>query len=339
MRIFVLGIFNSRIGGANGECLGAVQLWRRNGLEVTLIPTWTHAETSACEIAAELGCQIVHSHPRRLEEIPGLAGSTVVNFCNENAYACKTVLRKLGCRMIAVPCMCYPASGFRTAIKSGHVQSVVFQSEYQRGKLESRLCSWGYRPEMAHLIRGYIDWPNIEYQPLPHAEDEPFVVGRISRDAQNKWHKQHWAMYDRIPNRKAIVLGYGRAAQNHCGKVPDWATTHFPGAVTPQSVYAQLHAYVTCNGHIDENWPRVGLEAMSCGVPIVAENNFGWREMVEHGVSGMLGGSWQEIGDMAAELARDEPKRLDMAAAGRERLKTICDPEQIWTGWKEVLGA
>jgi len=327
------------MGGASSECLGAVQLWRRNGIEVTHIPTWTPAEDSARKVAQGLGCQIIDSHPRRLHEVPGLAGSTVVNFCNENAYAVKTVLRKLGCRMIAAPCMCYPESGFRTAVKTGHVDAVVFQSEYQRATLEARLKSWDYRPETGRLIRGYFDWPAIEFRPLPHEPGTPFVIGRIARDIQNKWHKRLWAMYERVPNRKAIVLGYGRQAQMQCGKTPDWATTHFPGTVPAETVHRQLHAYVTCNGHIDENWPRVGLEAMSYGVPIVAENDFGWKEMLQHGVSGLLGNSWEEIGDLAAELARDEPRRLALAEAARERLKTICDPDQIWAGWKEVLGA
>lgn len=338
MRVFVLGIWGTRVGGANGECLGAVQLWRRHGLDVTLIPTWTPADNEAKDLATELGCEVIDSHPRKIRDIPGLAGSTVVNFCNENAYAVKTELAKMKCRFIAAPCMCYPGSGFRAAIQTKHIHAVVYQSEYQRSMIERRLGGLGYNHSLSRLIRGYFDWQSIEFRPLRHIPEEPFTIGRIARDSTNKWCKEWWQMYGRVPNRKAIVLGYGVQVARHCGKVPDWATVHRPGAVPAETVYRKLHAYVSCNGGVDENWPRTGLEAMAYGVPVVAENDFGWREMVIHGVTGALGRGWQEIGDMAAKLADNEDVRLGLAEAARAHLRTICDPDQIWDGWKEVLG-
>jgi glycosyltransferase involved in cell wall biosynthesis len=233
--------------------------------------------------------------------------------------------------------MCHPAQGFRAAVKSGHVDAVVFQSEYQRQQISKRLRSWGYRDDMGHLIRGYLDWEAIEFSPVPHAEDQPFVMGRVARDAENKWCPEFWKMYGRVPNRKAVVLGYGRPVQAKCGKPPDWATTYFPNTLAASEVYRQIHAYVTCNDSIDENWPRTGLEAMAHGVPIVAENRYGWTEMLENGVTGLLGDSWEQIGDLAAELAYDEARRLEIARAARERLSVICDAEEIWKGWEKLL--
>ena len=54
---------------------------------------------------------------------------------------------------------------------------------------------------------------------------------------------------------------------------------------------------VRVNGGARENWPRAGLEAMAAGVPIVAQNDWGWREMIEHGVTGFLGGDDCELAD------------------------------------------
>jgi len=305
-----------------------------------MIPTWTPPDMESMKIAKELGCTVIENpHPRRIQDIPGLAGSTVVNFCNERAYAAKTTLDKLGCRMVAVPCMCYPAAGFRAAVATGHVKAVVFQSRYQQEKMSHRLKSFNYQPEMGHLIRGYIDWPSIDFQPVPREPDQPFVIGRISRDSTNKWNPDWWKMYGMVPHRKAVVLGYGAMTKRQCGPVPEWATAYKPGVVTAESVYRQLHAYVTCNGGVDENWPRTGLEAMAYGCPIVAENDFGWQEMVANGESGLLGSSWQEIGELATQLANDEPLRQRLALTARERLNLICNPDEIWDGWKEVLDA
>ena len=337
MRIFVLGIFGDRPGGANGECLGAAQIWRRNGLDITFIPTWSPPTQPYLQLAKDMGCEVVNVHPRKVKHIPGLAGSTVVNFCNSNAYAPKHDLKKLDCRVIAAPCMCYPESGFRTAMQTGHVDKVVFQSHYQQKMMEQRLRSFGYNPEMAHLIRGYFDWEAVPFAPRPRNTDDPFVIGRIARDSTAKWCKDWWQMYGRVPSCKAIVLGYGHHARRHCGAPPEWATIYPPGGATAESVYGQLHAYVTCNGGVDENWPRVGLEAMAHGVPIVAENDFGWAEMLENGKSALLGKTWKEIGDLAAMLSSDEDLRLRLATAARERLREICDPVTIWEGWKSAL--
>ena len=337
MRIFVLGIWDL-YGGASGECLGAVQLWRRNGLDVTLIPTWTRPREESFRIAERLGCEVVLANPRRMNEVEGLPGSTVVSFCNERAYSVKTRLRKFGCRYIVVPCMCFPEHGMRTAMKGGYVDALVFQSEFQRGQVEKRLKSFSYTPDMGNIVRGYLDWENVEYKPLPHAPGEPFVVGRIARDSTNKWHQDTWAMYDRIPNSKPILLGVGHQAKRVIGRIPERAECYSPGEVTNESVYRRLHAYVTFNPPSTfENWPRVGLEAAAYGVPLVTEKQGGWAEQFEDGVSSLQGDTWEAVGDLAASLANDEERRLELARTARTRLADICNADEIWDQWRKVL--
>lgn len=339
MHIFVLGIWD-RFGGASGECLGAVQLWRRNGLDVTLIPTWGVASTEAKQTAHQLGCNVIEiGNPRRIESVPGLAGSTVVAFCNDRALACKTSLRKLKCRLIFAPCMCYPDSALRTAVNGGYVYRMVYQSEYQRKEVEFRLRNHKYDPSTGYLVRGYLDWESIEFQPVPHEPGTPFVIGRIARDSGTKWNVHWWDMYERVPNRKAVLLGFGHQAARLMGPAPEWANAMPPGKVPAAEVYRQLHAFVTCNGQINENWPRTGLEAMAYGVPLVTEKAYGWLEMIEDGVTGLMGETWEEVGDLAAALAEDESRRLEMARAARERLAVICDADAIWEQWREVLDA
>ena len=56
---------------------------------------------------------------------------------------------------------------------------------------------------------------------------------------------------------------------------------------------------------------------MCCGA-----NDWGWREMIEHGVTGFLGSDDCELAHYAAMLAHDEPLRLHIIHAARERLVT-----------------
>jgi glycosyltransferase involved in cell wall biosynthesis len=336
-RIHVLGSPGSRVGGASGECIGAIQIWRKNGLDVAIHPTWQEPQSNEKEIAKELGCEIKFLHPRSIGTCEDLRGAIVVSFCNDRVAIVAQQLKKQGCRVIFAPCMCYPENGISTLLRAGVLESVVFQSKYQMGQMERRLATVGYNPNMGHLIRGYYDWPSVEFKPRVRETGEPFVAGRIARAAANKWSKDWWKMYERIPNRKAILLGYSTVTRKQIGKPPEWAEVVAPGGRAAESVYEQLHAFVTCNGGAEENWPRTGLEAMACGVPIVAENKFGWAEMIEHEQTGLLGGTWEEIGDQAARLESDEELRISLAKNARERLSEICNQDEIWEGWRKVF--
>lgn len=88
-----------------------------------------------------------------------------------------------------------------------------------------------------------------------------------------------------------------------------------------------------------ENWPRVGLEAMAVGVPIVAEHRGGWPEMVTHLKTGMLGHSHGEIARHVIRLAHGEALRLRIASQAREALSaSVATPERLWAGWAKVFG-
>lgn len=105
-------------------------------------------------------------------------------------------------------------------------------------------------------------------------------------------------------------------------------------AISASDYFRQLHCTLPVNGGARENWPRVGLEAMAAGVPVVAQNEWGWREMIDHGVTGFLGGCDEELAHYAAMLAYDEDLRMRIVHAARERLVgELASPEIIWSGW------
>ncbi len=92
------------------------------------------------------------------------------------------------------------------------------------------------------------------------------------------------------------------------------------------------------NGGARENWPRVGLEAMAAGVAVVAQNEWGWREMIDHGKTGFLGSCDEELAHYTAMLAYDEKLRMRMVHAARDRLVTeLANPDVLWAGWKHLF--
>lgn len=338
MKVFVLGCPTpGRVGGANGEMLGAVSLWLKHGLEVGVIPTWNGPGKQITDMLESMGCSVHLPGPRLLHTVEGFAGSTVVTFCNDNAFLAKRQVAKLGCRFIVAPLMCFLRQPVAGALREHLINDIVFQSEYQKSALLPQIQQYGL--DKFHLVRGYIDWEKIRFAPRSHAKGEPFVIGRASRARASKWSRHWWKMYEEVPDRQAILLGVSSETVKQIGRAPPWAKTSPPGAIPIEAFWPQLHAHVTFNDMNVENWPRTGLECMAYGVPTCAENRGGWVEMLEHGVTGMLGNSPQAIGRHAATLAKDEDLRMSIVTEARRRLETdISNPNLIWEQWREVFG-
>ena len=95
---------------------------------------------------------------------------------------------------------------------------------------------------------------------------------------------------------------------------------------------------VQINGGAAENWPRSGLEAMASGVPIVAQNRWGWKEMIRHGRTGYLADNDDELAYYTARLAYDEDHRLQLIHQARQVLRDeLAATERIWAGWQRLF--
>lgn len=339
MHVFLMG-YPGDLGGACTEAWHTVRLWSRYGVDVHLIPTWgTEPKWRARVDAAN--CVTHDATPEMLADLPGLPGSIVVSFCNGAFLTSAVRLRELGCRLVWANCMTWLFNAERELYRAhGPFDAYVFQSRFQRSLLEPELTTLGYRPETGHLIRGAFDVDEWEYRPRPHAPGEPFVVGRAARPDADKWSSNTWPIYNRIQvrNKRALMLGMDERTHRKLGSAPAWADCLRPMALPAQDYFRQLHCTLPINGGARENWPRVGLEAMAAGVPIVAQSQWGWREMIEHGVTGFLGSCDEELAHYAAVLAYDEELRLRIAKAARERLVgELANFDVLWAGWRRLF--
>lgn len=111
---------------------------------------------------------------------------------------------------------------------------------------------------------------------------------------------------------------------------PPWASILRPMTIPTPQFLATLHCLLPVHGGTPENWPRAGLEAFAAGVPVVAQNDWGWREMIEHGVTGFLGDCDEELAHHAATFAYDEDLRHKMVQAARAKLvNEFANPEVL----------
>lgn len=341
MKLFLIG-YPGDLGGACTEAWHTVKLWRLFGVDVHLIPTW-QCERNWHERVDQLGCVTHTTTPDRLHEVDELPGSVVVSFCNAAFLEIAPRLREMQCPLVWSNCMTWLFDAERKFYReSSPFDAHMFQSEFQRRSLEEELVEFGYTPDRGHLIRGAFDLDDWPFQPRAHASSEVFVVGRAARPDKDKWSSNTWSIYERIQfrNKRALMLGMNDRTHQKLGTPPEWADCLRPMAIDAKQFYANLHCLLPVNGGARENWPRAGLEAMAAGVPIVAQNEWGWREMIEHGETGFLGNCDEELAHYAAMLAYDEGLRLAIANNARRRLEDeLAEPHHIWDGWKRLFGS
>lgn len=337
-RVFVIG-YPGDIGGAGTECWHTVKLWRRHGLDVTLVPTWKATDTWRERLDA-IGCRTIETHPYGLDDVPGLAGGVAVSFCNAEFLRCAGRLQRLGCRVVWLNCMTWLSAGERAHYRHHRpFDAYVFQSRHQRRQLFPELLDRGVRLGQCHLIHGAFCWDEFPFSPRPHPPGSPLVIGRLSRADPDKYAANTWDVYRGIkPPIRARLLGWDGRIEAKLGPPPDWAECLPPGGEKSAEFLGSLHCMIQINGGAEENWPRSGLEAMARGVPIIAENRWGWREMIRHGQTGYLAEGPETVVRHAERLAQDEPLRLAIALRARCVLENkLAEPGMIWARWRRVF--
>jgi hypothetical protein len=338
--VFVIG-YPGELGGANTECWHTLRLWRSSGLDVCCIPTWQPDRRWQIRLE-RLGCRTCAAAPTELHRVPGLAGSTVVAFCNSQFLKAAQRLRDLGCRTVWVGCMTWLFPEERKLYRRfGPMDAYVFQSRFQQQELQPQLAKFGVDRKQCFLIRGAFHHEEFPFRPLAHRRGVPLVVGRISRAAADKYSAATWAIYRRIPHPiRARLMAWDETIARKLGPPPPWAECLAAMAETPQEFFSHLHCMLQINGHAEENWPRSGLEAMASGVPIIAENRSGWKEMIRHGQTGLLADSPDEMACHAARLACDDEFRIHIARGARQLLEhELADPATLWSGWLRMFDA
>jgi glycosyltransferase involved in cell wall biosynthesis len=76
---------------------------------------------------------------------------------------------------------------------------------------------------------------------------------------------------------------------------------------------------------------------MAAGVPIIADNRGGWRELIQHGETGLLCDSSAEAAAAIVELANEEGFRMKLIDNARKSMATLADPQAIGASWVRIF--
>lgn len=201
--------------------------------------------------------------------------------------------------------------------------------------IKEYLMSYGVKEEKIHMIPSGVD---IEaFSPNPSSmlrerlgiADEKIILSIARLHPLKGLHhliRAYGYVAKNFPGTRLVILGKGPqekelkelAKELNVEKNVSFLTEHVPHEKISEFYNsADIFAFPS----IVEPFGMVNLEAMACGIPTVASNTGGMRDMVLQGKTGFLfmPGDVKGIGDALTAMLSDESKRKEMGIEARKR--------------------
>jgi glycosyltransferase involved in cell wall biosynthesis len=188
----------------------------------------------------------------------------------------------------------------------------------------------------------------IARRTLGATSPDDVVVGLVGRLVREKGYPEVFAaareLREKVPRVRFAVIGGDEpdkadALTADDRALADAAGVRFLGARDDvDSLYPGMDIYVLASHR--EGFPRSAMEASAMGVPVVATDIRGCRQVVDDGISGLLVPVREPLALAAAVagLAADPDARQAMATAGRDRARRCFDQQACIDTTLEVYG-
>lgn len=170
------------------------------------------------------------------------------------------------------------------------------------------------------------------------AEDE-VVIGAVGRLVQEKGYRELFTAWRRIsveaPSARLLVVGPSEPDKADGIDADTIAAAEADGVRflgmrnDVDRLYQALDIYVLLSYR--EGYPRSAMEAAACGLPVVATDIRGCRQVVDGGSTGLLVPSHDADSAAAAlsALALDPTRRAALAAGALQRARAEFDQERV----------
>lgn len=342
-RLFVYG-FPGLYGGAATELHHQIHCWVAMGIKVAIIPSMHGYKNEPLYAEMEnLGINIYDKDdfsPIRPED-------AIINFCSKEYLENLPEIVKRTKRTMFVNCMTWVFSkqnGCSYERNEGwnHAVGNIAVSLYQRPQirdLHQSILRRDYDSKARFIhFSPYFRPDGLDFQPVRNFER--FSIGRISRQDADKFTRNLWHIWEYIVSptfKRGICLGWDQRSESKCGKPLDWVEA-YQDHKTFSTAKFWAETNVICQPtETNENWPRIGFEAMYSGVPLIVDNRAGWKFMIEHGVTGFLCNHERDFIYYASKMAYEPEHREKIAHAAYERALSLSSLEVSMASWKEVF--
>lgn len=214
-------------------------------------------------------------------------------------------------------------------LASGSTALAVANSEWMRGEVDEYLHGRTSRPERLIVVRPPVS--AAEYR------TRPGNCITLVNCSQAKGSKLFAELAERMPDREFLAVrgAYGEQC------IPDLpnvlALDHLPGGQMRETVYARTRILLMPS--VYESWGRVGVEAMSSGIPVVAHPTPGLAESL--GSAGIFCDRQDAAAWQAAIEDLDDPPAYRAASRRARAQAKAQDPAadlKVWCAAVEEVG-
>ncbi|MFA7291028.1 MAG: glycosyltransferase [Rhodocyclaceae bacterium] len=145
-----------------------------------------------------------------------------------------------------------------------------------------------------------------------------FTLGRHSRDTLEKHHPDDPSLYRMLAwsGIHTHLLG-GTCLNSWLGDIPE-ISTHPAGSIAPEIFLSGLDCFFY---RTHPSWAepsgRVVMEALACGLPIIAHESGGYTDWMEQGKNGYVFASQEEAYELVLRLEKSPQECAAMALAAR----------------------
>lgn len=163
----------------------------------------------------------------------------------------------------------------------------------------------------------------------PSRDDASPVVGRLSRDLPDKHDPRDLALYRALADQGIRIRIQGGTCLRAQGLAHPNIELLPEGREPAERFLRSLDVFLYRSGTHVETFGRVVLEAMACGLPVVAHAHGGYADHVRDGVNGCL---FESIDEARAELDRllnDAGLRRRFGLAARSTVEALYAPERM----------
>ncbi|HWO41354.1 MAG TPA: glycosyltransferase family 4 protein [Candidatus Eisenbacteria bacterium] len=223
---------------------------------------------------------------------------------------------------------------YRRLLRRGNVHT-IFQNP---DDLRAFLVDGIVERDQTVIIRGSgVDLQRFAATPVPDGIPVVVLAARMLRDkGVEEFVRAAYRVQGRGISAKFVLVGdseRGNPAAIPEARLEDWRRA---GIVEwwgqrrdMPNVFAQAH--VVCLPSYREGLPKVLIEAAACGRPVVATDVPGCREVVRHGVNGLLVPVRDEeaLASAIAELLQDRARAEAMGKRGRQIAEVEFDVKAV----------
>jgi glycosyltransferase involved in cell wall biosynthesis/predicted metal-dependent phosphoesterase TrpH len=200
----------------------------------------------------------------------------------------------------------------------------------------------GLSPDKVHQTA---HWVNANFQPTPPDKNKLFgispqtnvllYVGRVSNE---KGVLELTNIYETVkqkhPDTKLVIVGKGPALQQLMNENPNAVFIHWIEREKLPEIYSSADLLVLPSRF--DTFCNAVLEALSCGLPVIAYNTKGPKDIIRDGKDGFLVNNQHEMGERIISFFENKNRIIFKTSA----IKRAADynPDDIIAGLMKMIG-